>query len=152
MGFQPLGIGVQIDVAGTGDIDIGFLSGRDVGIAAAHDVHHGDLGREFAHVHITGSGDGDFGMLHLAVGLDVAGAGDVHAQHRLIELLQGHLAGSGDGESAERPAGQGHLQHGVVIFRALLAGDMAVHFYGAVPHPEMGEELRIAGDMQSGPI
>jgi hypothetical protein len=91
-------------------------------------------------------------MLHLAVGLDVAGAGDIHAQHRLVELLQGHLAGSGDGEPAERLAGQGHLQHGIMIFLALGTGDMAIHFNAAVPHPEMREELRIAGDMEFGPI
>ena len=45
MGFQLLGIGMQVDVARAGDVDIGFVGGRDVGIAAAGDMHFADMRR-----------------------------------------------------------------------------------------------------------
>jgi hypothetical protein len=48
-GVQPLGIGVQIDVARAGNVNLGFVGGGDVGVAAAGDVH-------FATLEATGRG------------------------------------------------------------------------------------------------
>ena len=96
MGFQLPGVGMQVHVAGTGNMDVGFLGRGDVGVAAAGDMNFGHARFHLAQVGIAGTGDVNFAVPDLTVGLDVAAAGDADLQPFLAEIMQHQIAATGN--------------------------------------------------------
>src|SRR6185437_16948629 len=131
MGLQLLRIGVQVDVAGAGNMDVGFLGRRDVGVAAAGDMHLHHVGMYLADIDIARTGDMHLGVLDFAVSPDGPRAGDGQFDAVLVQLVQPQITAAGDAEPVELPARQGDGEVAASVPAA------AIQFHPTVTHAHM---------------
>lgn len=82
------GLGMQADIAGTDDDDVGVVLRRNVRVAATRDHRSQTLGRKTAQIRIPGTGDGELKQIRATAALDVTAAMNGDLQLILVDAVQ----------------------------------------------------------------
>src|SRR4051812_18225670 len=99
---EPRRARLHLDVAGAGDMHIGFLARRDIHAAAAGYMDVGALHAHIVHAHGARAGDAQFQPVNAAVGAGAAAAGDGETQIILVQPAQlDFLAATGQRDLAQ---------------------------------------------------
>lgn len=86
---------LDIDIAGSGDVEAGSASELNLDIAGSGDVSVTSIGGA-VDVDIAGSGDVEVGSMNGSLNVDIAGSGDVKVASGRATLIDVNVAGSGD--------------------------------------------------------